>query len=86
MNHIKKNYNIEIIIGISYGAFIMKKYLYIDNTIKCAISISSPYNLRKTFDYWNASFIRKQLYDDFFVKHYKKSLQNNIKYPSLIFK
>jgi predicted alpha/beta-fold hydrolase len=78
INYIKTKYNNIILMGISLGAFFMKKYLYIDDNITCAISISSIWNLPKTFDDWNNSIINKNLYDKFFVNYFKKGMQQNI--------
>lgn len=79
MNYIKTKYNNITMVGISLGSFLMLKYILTDNTIKCAVSISSLWNLRKTFDFWNTSYIKKQLYENYFINHCKKLLLNNIK-------
>jgi len=79
MTFIKEKYKNKIfMLGVSFGAVLMKKYLYIDNEVVCGISISSPWNLRKILMQWESSWLIKKLYDRDFTNHYKNVILKNI--------
>lgn len=65
--------------GTSFGAVLMKKYLYEDNEVVTGISVSSPWSLRKTLDFWTStSYLTNYFYDRNFVNHYKNIILKNI--------
>lgn len=79
MKYIKEKVKNKIfIMGASLGALLMKKYLYDDNDIVAGISVCSPWNLRKTLEDWDNSWLIRMLYDKDFTNHYKNVIQSNI--------
>jgi len=70
------------ILGSSFGALMMKKYLENEKSsdhIIAGISISSPWCLEKTFSNWdNSGYLVNRFYNKNFTRHYKNIVNNHI--------
>jgi predicted alpha/beta-fold hydrolase len=84
IDHIRETMNQSklFILGSSFGALMMKKYLEKEKSsehIISGISISSPWCLEKTFSNWNNSgYLVNLFYNKNFTRHYKNILNNHI--------